>query len=119
MEDLARQRCEPCSGDSPAVPETDWPALLAELPGWRTQAEDGVPLLTRSYRFGDFLQALAFANTLGELSEAENHHPRLVVEYGRVAVAWWTHSIGGLHRNDFIMAARTDLAAQQRGARES
>jgi 4a-hydroxytetrahydrobiopterin dehydratase len=111
MEDLAEQSCEPCRGDSPAVPEPEWPALLESLPGWEIVREDGVPMLTRSYRFGDFVEALEFAGRVGELAEAENHHPRLVVEYGRAAVSWWTHAIGGLHRNDFIMAARTDRAA--------
>jgi 4a-hydroxytetrahydrobiopterin dehydratase len=110
MKDLARQACEPCRGDSPAVPEAEWPALLEALPDWRVEREDGMPVLTRTYRFEDFVEALAFAGRVGDLAEAEDHHPRLVVEYGRVAVAWWTHTIRGLHRNDFIMAARTDNA---------
>ncbi|MFU8816389.1 MAG: 4a-hydroxytetrahydrobiopterin dehydratase [Pseudomonadales bacterium] len=114
MEELARQSCEPCTEGSPAVPQAEWPPLLAALPGWRIDTEDGVPLLTRGYRFDNFVQALEFANAVGQLAEAENHHPRLVVEYGRAAVSWWTHAIGGLHRNDFIMAARTDQAAGQR-----
>jgi 4a-hydroxytetrahydrobiopterin dehydratase len=108
MKDLAGQSCEPCRGDSPAEPESNWPALLEALPGWRIDHEAGVPVLNRTYRFDDFVQALAFAAKVGDLAEAEDHHPRLVIEYGRVAVAWWTHTIRGLHRNDFIMAARTD-----------
>jgi 4a-hydroxytetrahydrobiopterin dehydratase len=108
MKDLANQSCEPCRGDSPAVPESAWPTLLDALPGWRIDVEDGTPVLSRTYRFDDFVQALAFAGRVGELAEAEDHHPRLVVEYGRVGVAWWTHTIRGLHQNDFIMAARTD-----------
>jgi 4a-hydroxytetrahydrobiopterin dehydratase len=111
MQDLARQRCEPCSGDSPAVPESEWPALLDALPDWTVEREGGTPLLSRTYRCRNFVQALEFANAVGELAEAEDHHPRLIVEYGRVDVAWWTHAIGGLHRNDFIMAARTDRLA--------
>jgi 4a-hydroxytetrahydrobiopterin dehydratase len=108
MQDLAEQRCEPCSGDSPAVPESEWPSLLAALPEWAVAREAGTPVLSRTYRFRNFVGALEFANAVGELAEAEDHHPRLTVEYGRVNVAWWTHAIGGLHRNDFIMAARTD-----------
>jgi 4a-hydroxytetrahydrobiopterin dehydratase len=108
MQDLARQSCEPCSGESPAVPEAQWPALLNALPEWQIAREDGTPVLTKTYRFKNFVRALAFARKVGDLAEAENHHPRLLVEYGRVEVAWWTHAIGGLHRNDFIMAARTD-----------
>jgi 4a-hydroxytetrahydrobiopterin dehydratase len=112
MRDLAKQACEPCTGESPAVPESEWPALLAALPEWTVARENGTPLLTRTYRFPNFVRALEFAGAVGELAEAEDHHPRLVVEYGRVAVAWWTHAIGGLHRNDFIMAARTEQLAR-------
>jgi 4a-hydroxytetrahydrobiopterin dehydratase len=108
MTDLSAQNCEPCSADSAPVAESQWPALLEELPQWRVHREDGVPMLSRSYVCKDFVGALAFATQVGELAESENHHPRLVVEYGQVAVSWWTHAIGGLHRNDFIMAARTD-----------
>ncbi|MDZ7668090.1 MAG: 4a-hydroxytetrahydrobiopterin dehydratase [Gammaproteobacteria bacterium] len=107
-QDLASQKCEPCSGDSPPVPETEWPTLLEGLAGWEVRKENDVPMLTRVYRRKNFLQALDLANQVGELAEAENHHPRLIVEYGRLTVSWWTHAIGGLHRNDFIMAARTD-----------
>lgn len=108
MADLAKQSCQPCTAESPPVPEADWPELLEALPGWEIQVEGGVPVLTRVYECRDFVAALAFANAVGDLAESEDHHPRLVVEYGRVAVSWWTHAIGGLHRNDFIMAARTD-----------
>ena len=108
MEDLAKLSCVPCSGDSPAVPETEWPALLESLPEWEMRKEDGVPMLSRTIRVKHFVAALDLANRIGELAEAENHHPRLVVEYGRLGVSWWTHAIGGVHKNDFIMAARTD-----------
>ncbi len=65
-------------------------------------------MLGRTFEVRDFAAALDLANRIGELAEAENHHPRLVVEYGRLDVCWWTHTIGGVHKNDFIMAARTD-----------
>jgi 4a-hydroxytetrahydrobiopterin dehydratase len=60
------------------------------------------------FRFDDFAQALAFTNAVGELAEAENHHPALLTEWGRVTVTWWTHVSRGLSRNDFVMAAKTD-----------
>ena len=111
MEDLAKRRCEPCSGDSPPVPESEWPGLLERLPGWTIQREDGVPVLTRTIEVKNFVAALELANRIGELAEQENHHPRLVIEWGRLVVSWWTHAIGGLHMNDFVMAARTDRVA--------
>jgi 4a-hydroxytetrahydrobiopterin dehydratase len=64
--------------------------------------------LEKVYAFPDFAKALAFTNRVGELAESENHHPAILTEWGRVTITWWTHKIKGLHRNDFIMAARTD-----------
>jgi len=70
----------------------------------------GKEQLCKEFKFKNFVEALAFTNKVGELAEAENHHPAILVEYGKVTVSWWTHVIGGLHKNDFIMAARTDSA---------
>jgi 4a-hydroxytetrahydrobiopterin dehydratase len=64
--------------------------------------------LSRRFRFDDFANALAFTNALGKLAEEEDHHPALLTEWGRVTVTWWTHKIRGLHRNDFVMAAKAD-----------
>lgn len=66
--------------------------------------------LQRVYQFPDFQQAIAFANSIGEIAEAEGHHPALLTEWGKVTVTWWIHAIKGLHHNDFIMAAKTDEA---------
>jgi len=70
--------------------------------------KDGIKRLERSFDFEDFVGALAFTNNVGELAEREGHHPDILTEWGRVTVSWWTHKIGGLHKNDFIMAAKTD-----------
>ncbi len=83
-------------------------ALKPQVPDWALTEEGGVPRLERAFRFKDFARALAFTDRVGALAEAEGHHPRIVTEWGRVTVAWWTHKIRGLHRNDFIMAAKTD-----------
>ena len=64
--------------------------------------------LERTFRFKNFRLALAFTDRVGELAESEAHHPQIVTEWGEVAVAWWTHAIRGLHRNDYVMAAKTD-----------
>lgn len=111
MKPLATRSCEPCRGDSPAVPEAEWPELLADLPGWQVIVEDGIPMLSKRFRLKNFVAALDLANRVGALAEAEDHHPRLVLEYGSLEVSWWTHTIGGLHSNDFILAARTEQAA--------
>ncbi len=88
--------------------ETEIRELMPQVPEWNLIERDGVPRLERTYRFKDFAQALAFTNQVGELAEEEGHHPAILTEWGRVTVSWWTHKIWGLHRNDFIMAAKTD-----------
>jgi 4a-hydroxytetrahydrobiopterin dehydratase len=69
---------------------------------------EGIKRLERTFKFKNFVQALAFTNKVGELAEAEGHHPAILTEWGKVTVTWWTHKIRGLHRNDFVMAAKTD-----------
>jgi len=107
MTKLTKQACEACRADAPQVSNEEQQALLRELPDWSVFELDGEPQLKRVFKFRNFIEALAFANQVGDLAEAENHHPALLVEWGKVTVRWWTHKIGGLHRNDFIMAART------------
>ncbi len=88
--------------------EGELTALMREIPEWRVVERDGIRRLERVFTFPDFKAALAFTNRVGAAAESEGHHPALLTEWGRVTVTWWTHAIGGLHRNDFIMAARTD-----------
>ena len=68
--------------------------------------------LRRVFSFDDFAQALEFTNRVGALAEEEGHHPALLTEWGRTTVTWWTHKIRGLHRNDFVMAAKTAVLYQ-------
>ncbi len=82
--------------------------LRREVPAWAVVEREGVPRLERTFPFRNFAEALRFTNRVGELAEEEGHHPALLTEWGKVTVAWWTHKIRGLHRNDFVMAAKTD-----------
>jgi 4a-hydroxytetrahydrobiopterin dehydratase len=75
---------------------------------WDLTKRDGINCLNRTFEVNDFFQAMAFAFKIGKEAENEGHHPQITFEWGRVHVAWWTHKIKGLHRNDFIMAAKTD-----------
>lgn len=111
MEALTKQRCTACHKDAPRVTESEIAQLLPEIPAWSIVDRDGVPILERTYKFPDFKTALAFTNRVGEAAESEGHHPALLTEWGKVKVSWWTHAIAGLHRNDFIMAAKTDRFA--------
>ncbi|MFL7813217.1 MAG: 4a-hydroxytetrahydrobiopterin dehydratase [Anaerolineales bacterium] len=87
--------------------------LLAFLPGWQVVEREGIPRLEKSYKFADFRGALDFANLVGEKAEQADHHPAILISWGRTAVSWWTHAVNGLHENDFIMAARTDQLYQK------
>ena len=106
---LATEPCKPCRGDSPPVHVDVIPTLLNEIPEWQVIEVEGIRRLQRIYRFKNFVGALAFTNEVGRIAEEAQHHPLIITEWGSVTVQWWTHAIGGLHRNDFIMAARTDL----------
>ncbi len=108
MSELKNDQCVPCRGDLPALDKEGIAALMAQVPGWQVETVEGVARLVKRYRFPNFRLALAFTLAVGELAESQNHHPVLVTEWGQVTVSWWTHAIGGLHQNDFIMAARTD-----------
>jgi 4a-hydroxytetrahydrobiopterin dehydratase len=104
-------QCEACRADSPAVPEDQYAELLSLLPEWQVVDVGGVVQLSKTYERQDFVAALDLANRIGEVAEAADHHPSMVVEWGSLAVSWWTHTIGGLHMNDFILAARCDELA--------
>ena len=105
---LNREKCVACRRDSPRVTEAEIAELKLEIPDWELVERDGIHRLERAFRFSDFAGALAFTNRVGALAEEEGHHPALLTEWGRVTVTWWTHKIHGLHRNDFVMAAKTD-----------
>jgi 4a-hydroxytetrahydrobiopterin dehydratase len=105
---LAGERCAACSPDAPPVRDDEVAALRRHVPDWQVVERDGIRRLERVVTFPDFAGALAFTNRVGALAEAEGHHPALLTEWGRVTVTWWTHAIRGLHRNDFVMAAKTD-----------
>ena len=119
MTELYSERCTACRRDSPHVTDAEIAELYPVVNDWALIDEAGIPKLDRQFRFRNFAQALEFTNALGELAEAEGHHPRLTTEWGRVSVTWWTHKIRNLHRNDFIMAAKTDQLYAERAPAEA
>jgi len=108
---LAAQSCEACRRSAPTVTEEEKRELGAEVPDWTVVEREGVERLERTFEFPDFRKALDFTNRVGEIAEEEGHHPALLTEWGKVTVTWWTHKIGGLHRNDYVMAAKTEGVA--------
>lgn len=111
---LTSQTCVACRRDAPRVTDEEMATLLPEIPDWELQDHDGVPRLVRTFRVRTFRDAVTLTNAIAELAEAEGHHPALLTEWGKVTVSWWTHKIRGLHRNDFIMAAKTDALHAER-----
>lgn len=114
MSSLTTEKCVACRGDAPPATEAEIAQWKPQVPDWQLVERDGIRRLERVFHFGSFAEALAFTNRVGALAEAEGHHPALLTEWGRVTVSWWTHKIRGLHRNDFIMAAKTDALAHAR-----
>lgn len=108
MTDLSEQGCEACRADAALISEDELHRLLPAISDWQVVVVDDVMQLTREFSFKNFAQAMAFSNRVGDLAEAENHHPAILTEWGKVTITWWSHKIRGLHKNDLILAARTD-----------
>jgi 4a-hydroxytetrahydrobiopterin dehydratase len=108
MVPLTQEKCEACRADAPKVSDEELAELIRAIPDWNIEVRDGVMQLEKSFSFKSFADALAFTNRVGELAETEGHHPSLLTEWGKTTVTWWSHKIKGLHRNDFIMSAKTD-----------
>lgn len=105
---LSQSKCVACRGGEPPLTELEISQLKPEIPEWTVIEREGVKRLERVFKLRNFAEALELTNQIGEIAEAQDHHPLIVTEWGRVTVQWWTHKIKGLHRNDFIMAAKTD-----------
>ncbi|MEM8831935.1 MAG: 4a-hydroxytetrahydrobiopterin dehydratase [Cyanobacteria bacterium P01_G01_bin.19] len=108
MTELQQQKCVPCEGNVAAATAEEIDSYKKQVPDWNLVTENSELRLQRVYQFSNFQKALAFTNLVGEIAEAQGHHPTLLTEWGKVTVTWWTHAINGLHQNDFIMAAKTD-----------
>ena len=116
MTSLTDKHCVPCEGGTPPLDDATTTKLLGQLAGWRRAQPDGSEAgarITKQYRFKDFVAAIAFVDEVAVLAEAEGHHPDLCVHYDRVDVTLWTHAVGGLSENDFILAAKIDQIPQQ------
>jgi 4a-hydroxytetrahydrobiopterin dehydratase len=112
METLTQMKCVACRKDAPTVTDAEIAEFHPQVSDWEIVELDGIKRLRRAFSFDDFAQALEFTNKVGELADEEGHHPALMTEWGRTTVTWWTHKIRGLHRNDLVMAAKTDMLYQ-------
>lgn len=114
MINLASSQCIPCRGKEPALTEAEIADLKPQVPLWEVVAQNNILRLHRVFKFKNFSEALTFTNRVGAIAEEQDHHPLLITEWGSVTVQWWTHIIKGLHRNDFIMAAKTDALLNEK-----
>ena len=108
MINLAAGKCVPCRGHEPALADAEIADLQLQVPQWQLKEVDGIKRLERVFKFKNYVEAVAFANKIAMTAEKEDHHPLILLEWGRVTVQWWTHVVKGLHKNDFIMAAKSD-----------
>jgi 4a-hydroxytetrahydrobiopterin dehydratase len=111
--DFTTKRCVPCEGGVPRMAPAEVASALGSLDGW--EAREGSTQLHRHYRFRDFREAMRFVDAMADLAEDEGHHPDFTVHYSTVDVTLWTHAIGGLSENDFIVAAKLDRLPQAKG----
>ena len=108
MNPLSREKCEHFGNTAAKLDHTEIVDLLRQLPSWNLVSKDGVDHLEKTFSFKNFRQALEFTVKVGDLADEVDHHPAILTEWGRTTVTWWTHSLNGLQRNDFIMSAKTD-----------
>lgn len=101
---LRDKRCVPCDGKTPKLDAAQQRLLAPEVPDWEIRDEK----LHRRFAFRDFVEAMRFVNRMAEVAEAEDHHPDFAVHYKVVDVTIWTHAVGGLSENDFVLAAKLD-----------
>ena len=108
MTELSQLKCVACRGGDPSLTESEIDSLLPHVRGWAVKDVAGIKYLERVFKLKNFISALELTNKIGKIAESEDHHPLIILEWGRVTVQWWTHVVRGLHKNDFIMAAKTD-----------
>ena len=113
MAELLNQSCEACQIDAPILSDTEISKLMADINAWNLITEP-VKQLKKIFNFPDYQTSLAFVNAIAEISEQEDHHPQIILEWGKVTILWWSHKIKGLHMNDFICASKTDNIYQAR-----
>ena len=111
-EPLHTGHCVPCEGGARPLSQEQTEQLMPQVPLWRM--EDAK--LHRTISFPDFVTLMDFVNRMAVLAENEGHHPDFSVHYNRLDLSLWTHAIGGLSRNDFILAARIDALDRTRSS---
>lgn len=110
--DLAKKKCVPCEGGDPPLSRGEVEKLLAEVKSWNL-LEDGILKIEKHFKFKDFKDALEFVNKVGKIAESEGHHPNISFTWGKADITLWTHAVGGLSKNDFILASKINKLMQE------
>jgi len=105
--DLTQKHCIPCENGDPPLPENEEDKLHKKVASW-ILLRDGNHKLRKQFKFGDFKEAMVFVNKIADVAEKEGHHPDIYIFYNKVQIDLFTHAVGGLSENDFIMAAKID-----------
>ena len=113
MSDLNNMHCTVITSTTARMSEREFSQYQSQIPDWEIYKKDGELRLEKVYQFKNFLQSVDFTNQVAHIANEEDHHPAILTEWGKVTVTWWTHKIGGLHLNDFIMAAKTEQLYKQ------
>ncbi|MBI5139736.1 4a-hydroxytetrahydrobiopterin dehydratase [Candidatus Nomurabacteria bacterium] len=117
--DLLNKKCVPCEGGAKPLPHDEIQNFMNQISGWNLNEEQSTNLqkfglgakISKEYKFKDFNEAIKFVNKVALLAESEGHHPDIKINYNKVSLELWTHAIGGLSENDFIVAAKADKLA--------
>lgn len=107
MSTLSELNCTACNKSAKLLTLNEIEALLEEVPDWKVIVDDNIQKLTRQFETKNYQKSVTFTDAVAELAQTTNHHPQIILEYSSVTVVWWSHIIKGLHKNDFIMAAKT------------
>ena len=108
MENLTKKKCVPCEGGIQPLEGEEIEKLLSQITGWELEEVGGHEQIAKEFEFKNFVKALEFVNKVGEIAETEGHHPNIGINYSKVKLSNYTHAIGGLHENDFILAAKIE-----------
>lgn len=112
MINLSSQRCSPPARGALPFTASEVENWLPLVPGWQMVEVDEIQRLRKTYNFSVYEKMLEFACQVGANAEEQDHHPKIMIEWGSITIEWWTHAVKGLHRNDFIMAAISDKLYQ-------
>jgi 4a-hydroxytetrahydrobiopterin dehydratase len=110
MSDLTQKKCVACEGGIPPLSRETVEKMMQQVPGWVLDDSNKFLQIEREFKFNDFKETLKFVNNVGELAEAEGHHPNIYLHsWNKVRLELYTHAINGLHENDFIVAAKINM----------